>query len=118
MLNQYLPIIVMIVAAAGTAIGMIVATTLIGPKKSFPDKDEPFECGVSPVHNPKSRFSISFYVIAMLFIIFDIEAVFLFPWAVIFQKLGMFGFIEMLLFIFVLAVGLVYVWRKGALEWE
>ena len=108
----------MILAASGTAIGMIVLTTLIGPKKSFAEKDEPFECGVSPVSDPNSRFSVRFYIIAMLFIVFDIEAVFLFPWAAIFKDLGLFGFVEMMVFIFVLAIGLVYVWKKGALEWE
>lgn len=108
----------MVLAASGTAIGMIVLTTVLGPKKSFPEKDEPFECGVSPVNDPKSRFSVRFYLIAMLFIIFDIEAVFLFPWAAIFRELGLFGFIEMMIFIFILGVGLVYIWKKGALEWE
>jgi NADH-quinone oxidoreductase subunit A len=108
----------MVIAASGTAIGMIVLTTVLGPKKKFPEKMEPFECGVSPINEPKSRFSVRFYVVAMLFIIFDIEAVFLFPWAVIFKELGMFGFIEMMVFIAVLTVGLVYIWKKGALEWE
>jgi NADH-quinone oxidoreductase subunit A len=118
MINQYIPVLIMVIAASGTAIGMIVLTSILGPKKKFPEKMEPFECGVSPVHDPKSRLSIRFYIVAMLFIIFDIEAVFLFPWAVIFKELGMFGFIEMMVFIAVLTVGLVYIWRKGALEWE
>ncbi len=118
MLNQYIPVLFMIVAAAGTATGMIILTTLLGPKKEFSDKMEPFECGVSPVSDPASRFSLSFYVIAMLFIVFDIEAVFLFPWAVIYTKLGVFGLVEMMVFVLVLVVGLAYVWKKGALEWE
>ena len=117
-MNQYIPVIVMILAATGTALGMAVATTILGPKKKFDEKMEPFECGVSPVADPQSRFSVRFYIIAMLFIVFDIEAVFLFPWATVFKELGMFGFIEMMIFIFVLGVGLVYVWKKGALEWE
>jgi NADH-quinone oxidoreductase subunit A len=108
----------MVLAAVGTAVGMLVATTVLGPKTRFPEKDEPFECGVSPVSSPKSRFSVRFYLVAMLFIVFDMEVVFLFPWAVIFRKLGMFGFIEMMVFIFILTVGLVYIWKKGALEWE
>jgi len=118
MLNQYLPILIMFLAAGSTAVGMLFIATYVGPKKEFPEKNEPFECGVSPVADPKARFSISFYVIAMLFIIFDVEAVFLFPWAVIFRELGMFGFIEMIVFVVILSVGLVYVWKKGALEWE
>ncbi len=117
-MNQYLPVLVMVLAAAGIAAGMLIATTIIGPKKSFDEKMEPFECGVTPVADPKSRFSVRFYIIAMLFIVFDIEAVFLFPWATVFRRLGMFGFIEMMIFIFVLGIGLVYVWKKGALEWE
>ena len=118
MLNQYIPILVMLLAAIGTAVGMIAVTTFFGPKKEFPDKMEPFECGVSPVADPKARFSVRFYIIAMIFIIFDIEAVFLFPWSAIFEAPGIFGFIEMMLFILILTVGLVYVWKKGALEWE
>jgi NADH-quinone oxidoreductase subunit A len=117
-LNQYLPVLVMTVAAIGTAVGMIVLTSVIGPKKEFEDKMEPFECGVSPVASPQARFSVRFYIIAMLFILFDIEAVFLFPWAAVFKELGMFGFVEMMLFITVLVVGLAYIWKKGALEWE
>lgn len=118
MLNQYIPLIVMIIAAVGTAAGMMAIATFIGPKKEFPEKMEPFECGVTQVSNPQARFSVRFYIVAMLFIIFDIEAVFMFPWAVIFKELGLFGFIEMMAFILVLAVGLVYIWKKGALEWE
>jgi len=118
MLNQYIPVFVMTVAACGTAIGMIVATTLIGPKLDFDDKMEPFECGVSQATDPKSRISVRFYLVGMLFILFDVEAVFLFPWAAVFRELGMFGFMEMLVFIAVLGIGLAYVWKKGALEWE
>lgn len=118
MLNQYVPVLVMIITAAATAVAMIILAVVIGPKKDFHEKMEPFECGVSPVSDPKAHFSVKFYVIAMLFIIFDVEAVFLFPWAAIFRQLGIFGFIEMMIFIFILAVGLVYIWRKGALEWE
>ncbi|MEE8483841.1 MAG: NADH-quinone oxidoreductase subunit A [Nitrospinota bacterium] len=117
-MNQYLPVLVMVIAAVGIAGGMLIATTLIGPKKSFDEKMEPFECGVTPVADPKSRFSVRFYIIAMLFIVFDIEAVFLFPWATVFRRLGIFGFIEMMVFIFILGIGLVYIWKKGALEWE
>ncbi len=118
MLDQYLGVLIMFVLAAGTAIGMITAASILGPKKSFPDKMEPFECGKSPIVSPRQRFSVKFYMTAVLFILFDIEAVFLYPWAVLFKKLGWFGFIEMLLFITVLGIGLLYVWKKGALKWE
>ena len=117
-MNEYIPALIMILLAMATAVGMIVATTIIGPKKKFADKMEPFECGESPIASPKLRFSIKFYMLALFFVIFDIEAVFLYPWAVLFRELGMFGFVEMMLFLSILGVGLVYVWKRGALEWE
>jgi NADH-quinone oxidoreductase subunit A len=117
-MNEYVPVVIMIFLAAATAIGMLVATALIGPKKIFADKMEPFECGESPIVSPKLRFSVKFYLVALFFVIFDIEAVFVYPWAVIFKDLGMFGFVEMMIFISILAIGLIYVWKRGALEWE
>jgi len=118
MLNQYIPVLLMIVVAAGVAGVMLFLSQGIGPKVRFREKMEPFECGENQIVSPKQRFSVRFYLIAMLFIVFDIEAVFLFPWSVIFRPLGVFGFVEMMTFIFILAAGLVYVWKKGALEWE
>jgi NADH-quinone oxidoreductase subunit A len=117
-MSEYIAVILMLVLAGGVSAAIIVLSLLIGPKKQFDDKMEPFECGESPIASPKLRFSVKFYVVALFFVIFDIEAVFLYPWAVIFKDLGMFGFVEMMLFIVILAVGLLYVWRKGALEWE
>ena len=117
-MNEYIPVLIMTVLAVATSAGMIVATTLIGPKQKFADKMEPFECGESPIVSPKLRFSIKFYLIAIFFVVFDIEAVFLYPWAVLFKELGMFGFVEMMVFLSILAIGLVYVWKRGALEWE
>ncbi len=117
-MNEYIAILMMIALAAATSIGILVATTLIGPKKSFPEKMEPFECGESQLVSPKLRFSVKFYLVALFFVIFDIEAVFLYPWAVLFKELGLFGFVEMMIFIAILAVGLIYVWKRGALEWE
>jgi NADH-quinone oxidoreductase subunit A len=117
-MNEYIPVVIMILLAAATAVGMLVATTMIGPKKEFPDKMEPFECGESPIVSPKLRFSVKFYLVALFFVIFDIEAVFVYPWAVLFRELGVFGFVEMMIFISILAIGLIYVWRRGALEWE
>jgi NADH-quinone oxidoreductase subunit A len=108
----------MIALAAATSIGILVATTLIGPKKVFPEKMAPFECGETQLVSPRLRFSVKFYLVALFFVIFDIEAVFLYPWAVIFKDLGLFGLVEMMIFIAVLAVGLIYVWKRGALEWE
>ncbi|MEW6665873.1 MAG: NADH-quinone oxidoreductase subunit A [Thermodesulfobacteriota bacterium] len=117
-MNDYIPVVIMLFLAAATAVGMLVATTLIGPKKKFADKMEPFECGGSPIVSPKLRFSVKFYLVALFFVIFDLETVFVYPWAVLFRDLGWFGFVEMMIFICILAVGLVYVWRRGALEWQ
>ena len=118
MLNQYIPVILMFAVGGVVAVGMLGLSEFLGPRVSFREKQEPFECGEIPVTSPKLRFSVRFYLVAMLFIVFDIEAVFLFPWAVIFQSLGLFGFVEMMVFIIMLGAGLVYVWKKGALEWE
>lgn len=118
MLESYLPILVLIILAAGFALGSVVMSRLIGQKKPSAIKLAPYECGMPPVGSGQDRFSIKFYIIAMLFIVFDIEAVFMYPWAVLFKKLGIFGFAEMAVFIAILLVGYVYVWKKGALEWE
>ena len=117
-MNQYIPVLLMFAGGIGVAAAMLALSEFLGPKLRFREKMEPFECGENQVVSPKRRFSVRFYLVAMMFIIFDIEAVFLFPWAVVFQPLGLFGFVEMMIFVFVLAVGLVYVWKKGALEWE
>jgi NADH-quinone oxidoreductase subunit A len=117
-MNQYIPALLTFAAGAGVAAAMLGLSQFFGPKHEFREKMEPFECGENQVVSPKRRFSVRFYLIAMMFIVFDIEAVFLFPWAVVFRALGWFGFVEMMTFLLVLAVGLVYVWKKGALEWE
>ena len=118
MLGAYLPILVLVVIAVAFGLGSVIFSTLIGPKKPSAVKLAPYECGCEPVGSARERFSIKFYLIAMLFILFDIEAVFLYPWAVIFKRLGVFGLMEMGVFIVILFVGYVYVWKKGALEWE
>ena len=117
-MSEYVPVVIMLVLAAATAAGMLVATSKIGPRKVFADKMEPFECGESPIVSPKLRFSVKFYLVALFFVVFDMEAVFVYPWAVLFRDLGMFGFVEMMIFLAILAVGLLYVWRRGALEWD
>ncbi|ROQ90923.1 NADH-quinone oxidoreductase subunit A [Desulfosoma caldarium] len=117
-MNPYVPVLIMLFLAAATAAGMIAATTYIGPKKKFAEKMVVFECGESPIVNPMQRFSVKFYLVALFFVIFDIETVFLYPWAVLFNDLGWFGFVEMMLFVFILAIGLIYIWRRGALEWD
>ena len=118
MLDSYLGAGIMLFMAASIAVGMVLMTSILGPKREFADKMEPFECGESQLVSPHQRFSVKFYLIAVLFVLFDIEAVFFFPWAIIFKQLGMFGFLEMLLFILILGVGLLYVWVRGGSDWE
>ena len=116
--SEFLGVFLLFVFSAVIAGGMLLLTSLLGPKRPNPAKDEPFECGVTPVEAPQGKFSVKFYLVAMLFIVFDVEIVFLFPWAVIFRDLGAAGFWEMLMFLGVIVLGFWYVWKKGALEWE
>ncbi len=118
MLGAYLPIVVLVAIAVLFGLGSIILSTVIGQKKPSAVKMQPYECGIEPVGSARERFSIKFYLIAMLFILFDIEAVFLYPWAILFKRLGVFGLVEMGVFIVILFVGYIYVWKKGALEWE
>jgi len=103
---------------AALVVGILLgAGALLRPRRPTPVKEEPFECG-NPSSGPAwGRFSVKFYLTAILFIVFDVEVVFLYPWAVVFRPLGLFGFVEMAIFVLVLGLGFVYVWRKGALEW-
>jgi len=116
-LHPYVPVFIFSLIALAFGFGSLIATYLIGPRDSYEEKLSPYECGIEPETDANHRFSIQFYVIAILFVIFDIEAAFLYPWAVVFDVIGIFGFIEMMLFILVLFVGFIYAWRKGALEW-
>ena len=97
---------------------MVGIASLTGPTKPTTTKHLPFECGIDPTGTARRRFSVKFFLIALLFLIFDVETIFIFPWAVLFRKLGLFGFIEMSIFLLILLLGLFYVWKKGALEWE
>jgi NADH-quinone oxidoreductase subunit A len=108
----------LIVIALAFAVLTSLFSRLIGEKRPSEVKLAPYECGMPPVGSARERFSVKFYIIAMLFIVFDIEVVFMYPWAVMFKRLGLFGFLEMGVFILILLVGYVYVWKKGALEWE
>ena len=118
MLSDYAPILVFLVFVAAFAIGVPLLSAALGPRRPSPAKDLPYESGIVPRESARRRFSVSFYVTAMLFIIFDVESIFLFPWATIVRQLKVFGVIEMAIFIVTLLVGLLYVWRKGALTWE
>ena len=103
---------------SGAVLTFLALTTLLGPKLHFAEKDEPFECGEHQLASPNQRFSIKFYMVAVSFIIFDVEVVFLFPWAVVFKDLGWYGLAVMTPFLAVLCVGLAYEWLRGGLEWE
>ena len=118
MIENYLPIFIFFVVAVGFALFTIFLSAIIGRRKATPQKMIAYECGMDPIGQARKPFSVKFYIIAMLFIIFDIEAVFLYPWAVIFKDLKIFGLVEMAVFIGILLVGFIYVWKKGALEWE
>jgi len=118
MLVEYLPIFIFFIVAVGFALVTLFLSAIFGKRKITPQKMIPYECGMDPIGEARKRFSVRFYIVAMLFIVFDIEAVFLYPWAVIFRELKVFGLVEMGVFIAILLVGFVYVWKKGALEWE
>jgi NADH-quinone oxidoreductase subunit A len=118
MLIDYLPILIYMVLAVGLVALIVVMSEVLGTKRHTPLKDLPYECGMEPIGDARHRYAVRFYVIAMFFIVFDIEAIFFYPWGVVFKPLGWFGFVEMFVFVAILVVGLIYVWGKGALEWE
>ena len=111
-------VFIMFVMAGSVAGLFILGASTLGPKHPNPVKDEPFECGETPFALPEGRLPVRFYLVAMLFVLFDVEIVFLFPWAVVYRSLGLFGFVEMLVFLFFLVLGFVYAWKKGALEFK
>jgi NADH-quinone oxidoreductase subunit A len=117
-LSEYLPIVILAVLSLAFAVLSLLVSSLVRPSRPTPAKLAPYECGIEPERLPKGeRFSVKFYVVAMLFIIFDIETIFLFPWAVGFRQLGLFGLVEMAIFIALVFVAYVYVWKAGGLDW-
>jgi len=114
----YFPVVVQALIAMAVAAGMIGASYVLGKRVRNRVKDMPYECGITPVGNARERFSVKFYLVGMLFIVFDIEAIFLYPWAVVYRELKMFGFVEMLVFIVLILSGFYYIWKKGALDWS
>jgi len=118
MLSDYLPIILLVGVAGGFAVASLMASALLRPHRPSPAKSSPYECGIEPERvRQNERFPVKFYVVAMLFIVFDIETIFLFPWAVSFRRLGLFGLVEMVVFVALVFVAYVYVWKKGGLDW-
>jgi NADH-quinone oxidoreductase subunit A len=116
--EHFLPVAIFLLLGVALALGMLIAGWLIRPRNPYPEKLLTYESGITPFMDAHQKFSIRYYIIAMLFLIFDIEAVFLYPWAVAFNKIGLYGLIEMVIFIAILLVGYFYAWKKGALEWE
>ena len=117
MLEAYIPIFLFILVAVGFAIFTLMVAGLVHPRRDSKVKLQPYECGIEPLTDARDRYSVRYYLVAMLFVIFDVETVFMFPWAVVMDELLLFGLIEMLIFLFILVVGYAYAWRKGALEW-
>ena len=114
----YFPVLLQILIAMAVATGMLGISYLLGKRVRNRVKDLPYECGITPVGDARQRFSVKFYLVAMLFIVFDIESIFLYPWAVVYRELKMFAFVEMLLFIVLILAGFFYIWKKGALDWS
>ena len=114
----YFPVLLQVLIAMAVASAMLGGSFLLGKKVKNRVKDLPYECGITPVGDARERFSVKFYLVAMLFILFDIEAIFLYPWVVVYRELKMFAFVEMLVFIVLILAGFFYIWKKGALDWS
>jgi NADH-quinone oxidoreductase subunit A len=117
-LESYAPLLIHLMVAMGLAGALVGVSTLVGWRKPSREKQQAYECGVHPTGDAREPFSVKFYLVAMVFILFDVEAIFLYPWAYIFRQLRWFGFAEMLLYIAILLVGYIYLWKKGALDWN
>ena len=117
-LNNYLTIIIFLAIALILSLGFLVLNFAFSPKNPDPEKLSAYECGFEPFNDSRMEFDIRFYLVAILFIIFDLEIAFLFPWAITLGNLGYFGFFSMMLFLFILTIGFIYEWKKGALDWE
>src|SRR5205807_9268886 len=117
-IDLYFPVLVQVVIAIAVACGLIGVSAILGKKAKSPQKDMPYESGMIPVGSARERFSVKFYLVGMVFILFDIEAIFLYPWAVVYRQLKLFAFFEMLLFIVLVLCGFFYIWKKGVLNWS
>ena len=117
-LKNYFPIMLFLFLALGLSIGFIVLNFIFSPKNPDPEKLSAYECGFEPFNDSRMEFDVRFYLVAILFIIFDLEIAFLFPWAISLGTIGLYGYISMLIFLFILTIGFIYEWKKGALDWE
>jgi len=118
MLAEYFPILLFILVGLGVGVGPLVLGKLLAPSRPDPEKLSPYECGFEAFEDARMKFDVRYYLVAILFILFDLEIAFLFPWAIVLQEIGFFGFMAMMVFLGILVVGFIYEWKKGALEWE
>ena len=116
--ENYIPVLIFALTVTLLAVVLLILSYLLGPRRPSKTKLAAYECGVAPTGDARQRFSVKFYLVAMVFILFDVEVIFLYPWAVIFHELRMFGFVEMLLFVALLFPGFIYLWRKGVFDWS
>jgi NADH-quinone oxidoreductase subunit A len=117
MLAEYTGVFVILVGGVVVSGAMLGLHLLLGPRRQFDEKQEPFECGETQIVSPRRRYAVRFYMVAILFVVFDVEAIFFYPWGAVFQELSWFGFVAMFVFTIPLAIGLIYEWMKGGLEW-
>ena len=118
MLENYFPILVFIIIGLFIGLGPVILSKILSTSKHYKEKNSPYECGFEAFEDTRMKFDVRYYLVAILFILFDLDITFLFPWAVVINKIGMFGFVSMLIFLFILVVGFIYEWKKGALDWE
>lgn len=118
MLENYLPVLMFLAVGVGFGLLLIILGFLFGPRKPDSEKLAPYECGFEAFEDTRMRFDVRYYLVAILFIIFDLETAFLFPWGVVLEEIGMFAYLAMMLFLGILVIGFIYEWKKGALEWE
>ena len=118
MLAEYLPSLLFLIVATGIGIALLIVGTVLGPRRPTAEKLAPYECGFAAFEDAHMQFDVRYYLIAILFIVFDLEIAFMLPWALVFRELGVFGLVEMGVFLSLLVIGFIYVWKKGALEWE
>ncbi len=118
MLTEYLPVLFFIIIAVGVGVIMIAMGSLLSTSRPDAEKNSPYECGFEPFEDARMKFDVRYYLVAIFFILFDLEIAFLFPWAVVLDDIGVFGFVSMLIFLFVLVVGFIFEWCRGALEWD
>ena len=118
MLEQYFPILIFIIVGLGLGVILLSVGSLLAPNRPNPEKLSPYECGFEAFEDARMKFDVRYYLVAILFILFDLEIAFLFPWAVVLQDIGLPGFVAMMIFLLILIVGFAYEWKKGALEWE